>query len=214
MTTSRASQTPQNRWKIDQPPTFRPAIGPQLQSLMIDSATCFHALSRATDDGFASSVETSQQTAFSQAKRTPRGTKLAASVLVGFFSLVMTACSSIRPPIVTVESIAANPDAPQTSYVELVAENPNDKELPILSIQYAVTSAGQTYSGTREGQETLSRFGQRRLRLPLVMTVPAGQQVEVRGTLEYLKPSTIARTLQENGAGGSTIDFASVATAK
>ncbi len=148
------------------------------------------------------------------AHNTRPNTPRTALFAVAAASLMLSACSSIRPPIVTVESIAANPDAPQTSYVELVAENPNDKELPILSIQYAVTSAGQTYSGTREGQETLSRFGQRRLRLPLVMSVPAGQQVEVRGTLEYLKPSTIARTLQENGAGGSTIDFASVATTK
>lgn len=128
--------------------------------------------------------------------------------------LTLTACSSIAPPIVTVESVATNADAPQTSYVELVTENPNAKELPILSVQYVVTSAGQSYTGTRTGQETLSRYGQRRLRLPVIMNVPAGQQVDVRGSVEYLKPSTIARTLQENGAGGSTVEFAGAVTSR
>ncbi len=128
--------------------------------------------------------------------------------------ITMSACSSIASPIVTVESVARSSDDAQTSYVEIVAENPNAKELPILSVKYAVTAAGQTYSAKREGQETLSRFGQRRLRLPVVMNLPAGEAVEVSGTLEYLKPSTVARTLQENGAGGSTVEFSSATTTK
>lgn len=131
------------------------------------------------------------------------------ATMFGAALCVQSGCSSTSAPIVSVESMtsAVQEQGDAISYLEVVAENPNATELPILNVSYSVTSGGRTYSGQRVGQSTLSRYGQQRLRLPVVMNVLPGEQAEVRGTIEYLKTSTIARTLHENGAGGSTIEF-------
>jgi len=145
---------------------------------------------------------------------------------VGGCGFVQRSFKSTTPPMVSVEG-ARTTTAPQTGVaggpsvapgqlvlIDLFAENPNSDDLPVLAIAYDVTlrdGIGEfRYTGTRKGQATLGKFGAQRIELPV--PVPAGAMAmpttfDVRGTIEYLRPAAIARTMQENGLGGTTTSF-------
>jgi hypothetical protein len=131
---------------------------------------------------------------------------------------VQRSFKSAAPPVVTIESARAMPasdtDAARVVYVDIIAENPNPDDLPILSITYdaTISNGASTFrtTATRTGQATISRFGAQRIALPIAVPVeqlanPAS--FTIQGQLEYLRPSAIAQTLNENGAGGSRLAF-------
>jgi hypothetical protein len=131
---------------------------------------------------------------------------------------VQRSFKSSQPPVVTVESArmqaTSDADAARIVYVDLLAENPNPDDLPILSVAYTATisdgaSSFQT-TGMRVGQATISRYSAQRLAIPVAVPVSAlanPTSFVIRGDVEYLRPSAIAQTLNENGAGGSTRSF-------
>jgi hypothetical protein len=143
---------------------------------------------------------------------------LSVSAFLSSCGFVQRSFKSSEPPVITVESAraqAAQPaDAATIVYVDVLAENPNPDDLPILSVTYTATllSGGETFqtTGTRVGQATISRYSAQRLAIPIPVPVSAlanPTSFEIRGELEYLRPSAIAQTLNENGAGGSRRSF-------
>lgn len=147
----------------------------------------------------------------------------AIAVLVSVASLsscgfVQRSFKSSQPPVVTVESAraqtTADANAARIVYVDLLAENPNPDDLPILSVTYTATisDGASTFqaTGTRVGQATISRYSAQRVAIPVAVPVGAlssPTSFVIRGDVEYLRPSAIAQTLNENGAGGSTRSF-------
>lgn len=143
---------------------------------------------------------------------------LSVSAFLPSCGFVQRSFKSSEPPVITVEAARAQTgqaaDAATIVYVDVLAENPNPDDLPILSVTYTATisNGAQTFesAGTRVGQATISRFGAQRISIPIpvpISTLANPTSFEIRGEVEYLRPSAIAQTLNENGAGGSKRGF-------
>ena len=127
-------------------------------------------------------------------------------VCVPMSACVLTACSTTKPPTIalrTVELVGSTDDAHELLIV-LDAQNPNERALPLLDVEYEVLVDGTlAFAGNRAALATAPGFGAQTFVLPApVMRDAAGAAIvgkacSVRGRVGYLEPTPLATTLRE-----------------
>ncbi|MEZ6235319.1 MAG: LEA type 2 family protein [Phycisphaerales bacterium] len=119
---------------------------------------------------------------------------------------LLSACSSVAPPRLSIADVQVREVTPEGSsmVVFVRAENPNDKPIPLRSLDYSVSMGGQhVFAATREAEATLPRFGT--LDLPLPVSVPATDRpigpsdFDLSLTLRYRAPGKLNETLFDAG---------------
>lgn len=140
----------------------------------------------------------------------------------GVLALGAGGCLGTAAPRLSIADVrVGEATADGSSMVVVVrAENPNDKPLPLRSIDYRVSLGGsQVFSASRAAEGVLPRYGT--LDLPLPVGVPAGlrpsgeQEFRLSMTLHYLAPGKMAETLYDAGirrpavsaSGRGTVDL-------
>ncbi len=125
-------------------------------------------------------------------------------------ALVLLGCSSHPEPRAVAEAAHVRQTGPTGSLLDISvrAANFGPEPLPLVAVRYRVYLDGrEVFEGTRSAEATLSRFGERSLRLPAVTTDPPGSQWRVEGTIEYVPPGAFARALTELGLARRTLRF-------
>jgi hypothetical protein len=131
--------------------------------------------------------------------------------------LLLPGCFTSKAPQISVVEVRSTPSAiasatssPTSSpdaqravlLIVLEATNPNAKPLPLKDVHYTIDINGATvFTGTRDAQATLRRYGTQRITLPapLDANLPApGTPFRVRGSVTYIAPEVLAKTLFDN----------------
>jgi hypothetical protein len=145
-----------------------------------------------------------------------------ACVLIALPLAALPGCQTAAPPRLAIADVQVTEVTDQGSamVVTVRAENPNDKPLPLRSIDYRVSLGGEeVFKATRIAEAVLPRFGVIDLPLPVSVPVterPAGEtDFHLWLTLHYLAPGKIAETLYDaglrrpsvSGDGGASVDL-------
>ncbi len=141
-----------------------------------------------------------------------------AAILIGLLLLVpvLTGCSSYDAPRLAVSSVvlADRSDEAVVLDVTLDAENSNEVELPLETIEYTVLVDGRVvFEGTRSAEATLRREGTQQIVLPVAIRLAPDVPLRgeypyrIRGRLTYVTPGEIAQLLFDAGVRRPRVGF-------
>lgn len=147
----------------------------------------------------------------------PRGmrrtTALVSLLAVG---ATLTGCSSYDAPTLSVSSVvlADRSDEAVVLDVTLDAQNTNEVELPLETVEYTVLVDGRVvFEGTRSAEATLRREGAQQIVLPVAIRLDPDVELRgsypyrIRGELTYVTPGEIAQLLFDAGVRRPTVGF-------
>lgn len=116
-------------------------------------------------------------------------------------------CGAYHDPSLAVTGVSVRERTADAIVLEftLQAENPNEVPLPLKEFSYTVSIDGAaTFTGVRSPEATLRRFGTQEVKVPAVITAPAGGSLpsgsvwcRLSGTLAYNTPGELAQVLFE-----------------
>lgn len=131
--------------------------------------------------------------------------------------LLGSGCSSYDPPRLRVQEVTLADRSDEAVLLDFVLEatNRNEVELPLQTVDYAVSLDGRVvFEGRRSAEATLRRLGTQRIVLPAAVRLSPGAQAtglhryRISGELTYVTPGEIAQALFDAGVRRPTIDFA------
>lgn len=127
----------------------------------------------------------------------------------------LAGCSTIKDPTFNVVGVSEGERTGEALVLNFTiqADNPNAEPLPLKEASYALTlNDVEVFSGQRDAQVTLRRYGSHTFTLPAV--VPAdrfdlasfdagasaeGVRYDLTGTVQYLAPGALAEVLFDTG---------------
>lgn len=139
--------------------------------------------------------------------------RLAAGIVA---ALLLAGCSSYDAPRLAVSSVvlADRSDEAVVLNVTLAAENTNEVELPLETIEYTVRVDGRVvFEGTRSAEATLRREGTQQIVIPVAIRLAPDVPLRgsypytIRGELTYVTPGEIAQLLFDSGVRRPTVTF-------
>ena len=137
-------------------------------------------------------------------------------LLTCLLALPLTGCSSYDAPRLAVSSVvlADRSDEAVVLNVTLDAQNSNEVELPLETIEYTVRVDGRVvFEGTRSAEATLRREGTQQIVLPVAIRLEPDARLRgeypytIRGELTYVTPGEIAQLLFDAGVRRPTVSF-------
>jgi LEA14-like dessication related protein len=130
-------------------------------------------------------------------------TRLQSIPLLATVILLLTGCSSSKPPTFKVTSVQLREQNEQGSefLFQIEAANPNGREVPLYEANYTLSIDGrEVFRAVRTPETTLRRYGVQRFTLPVVVRaqeMPSSTQIPYRleGMITYLMPGALAEIL-------------------
>lgn len=116
----------------------------------------------------------------------------------------LTGCSAYDAPTIEVAGARITQETPEGVVIDftLDATNPNEVDLPLERVRYALRLDGQqVFTGTRSAEATVRRLGTQQLTLPASIdlsrfAMPEGDvEYELTGSVVYVTPGEIAQIL-------------------
>lgn len=125
-------------------------------------------------------------------------------------AIVGAGCTSRPAPRALADAVTVRDSGQAGTLLDLSvrAANFGPDPLPLTTVRYRVYVDGrEVFEGSRSAEATLSRFGERTLRLPAVTTQPLGSQWRAEGTIEYVPSGPLSRALSELGLARRAVRF-------
>lgn len=125
-------------------------------------------------------------------------------VLICVIALCVTGCSAYDRPEIEVVGARVTQESPEGVVIDftLDATNPNEVDLPLERVRYALSLDGRrVFEGTRSAEATVRRLGTQQLTLPVAIDLsrfaaPTGDTTyELTGSVVYVTPGEIAQLL-------------------
>ena len=114
---------------------------------------------------------------------------------------VLGACAGKKPAAaVTAVRVGERSESGVVLLVDVLARNPNDRQVPLRITECAVSVAGSEGNADRFAECFVPAYGSHVFTIPVAVTnpTPGRADVWVRGKVEYVGPTAIAQTLYNN----------------
>jgi hypothetical protein len=125
-------------------------------------------------------------------------------------AIALAGCATETPPRFTVTEARLSKSSPTASVVTFTVrgDNKNEFELPLRAVDYTVRVRGRTvFTGQREAQATLPRFGSQTFQLPAAIThadladLAQTPDADISGNWLLGKPATLSGRVTYETAG-------------